>query len=59
MMFAGVAKLIQTIGIGPDRATLSIPQGTSFAFWPAPIPARIGAGTAGIAGLMTGIVIGD
>ncbi|MFB1025747.1 MAG: solute carrier family 23 protein, partial [Octadecabacter sp.] len=58
MMFAGVATLIQTIGIGPVGARLPIVQGTSFAFLPVMIPAMIGAGTAGLAGLMTGVVIG-
>jgi xanthine permease len=58
MLFAGVATLIQTIGIGPIGARLPIVQGTSFAFLPVMIPAMIGAGTAGLAGLMTGVVIG-
>jgi len=58
MLFAGVATLIQTIGIGPVGAKLPIVQGTSFAFLPVMIPAMIGAGTAGLGGLMTGVVIG-
>ncbi len=58
MLFAGVATLIQTIGIGPIGAKLPIVQGTSFAFLPVMIPAMVGAGTAGLAGLMTGVVIG-
>jgi NCS2 family nucleobase:cation symporter-2 len=58
MLFAGVATLIQTIGIGPVGARLPIVQGTSFAFVPIMIPAVLGAGTAGLAGLMTGVVIG-
>lgn len=58
MMFAGVATLIQSIGIGPVGARLPIVQGTSFAFLPVMIPAMIGAGTAGLAGLMTGVVVG-
>ena len=58
MLFAGVATLIQTIGIGPIGARLPIVQGTSFAFLPVMIPAMIGAGTAGLAGLMTGVLIG-
>ncbi|MFT5785438.1 MAG: xanthine permease [Ascidiaceihabitans sp.] len=58
MLFAGVATLIQTIGIGPVGARLPIVQGTSFAFLPVMIPAMIGAGTAGLAGLMTGVLIG-
>jgi NCS2 family nucleobase:cation symporter-2 len=58
MLFAGVATLIQTIGLGPVGSKLPIVQGTSFAFLPVMIPAMIGAGTAGLAGLMTGVVIG-
>lgn len=58
MLFAGVATLIQTIGIGPVGARLPIVQGTSFAFLPVMIPAMVGAGTAGLAGLMTGVVVG-
>lgn len=58
MLFAGIATLIQTIGIGPIGARLPIVQGTSFAFLPVMIPAMVGAGTAGLAGLMTGVVIG-
>ena len=59
MLFAGVATLIQTIGIGPVGARLPIVQGTSFAFVPIMIPAVLGAGTTGLAGLMTGVVIGS
>jgi xanthine permease len=58
ILFAGVATLIQTIGMGPVGAKLPIVQGTSFAFLPVMIPAMIGAGTAGLAGLMTGVIIG-
>lgn len=58
MLFAGIATLIQTIGIGPIGARLPIVQGTSFAFLPIMIPAVAGAGVAGLAGLMTGVVIG-
>ena len=58
MFFAGVATLIQTIGIGPVGGKLPIVQGTSFAFLPVMIPAVVGAGTAGLAGLMTGVLIG-
>lgn len=58
MLFAGIATLIQTIGMGPVGARLPIVQGTSFAFLPVMIPAVIGAGTAGMAGLMTGVMIG-
>jgi xanthine permease len=58
MLLAGVATLLQTIGFGPVGARLPIVQGTSFAFIPIMIPAVAGAGVAGMAGLMTGIVIG-
>ncbi len=58
MLFAGVATLFQTIGMGPVGARLPIVQGTSFAFLPVMIPAVIGAGTAGMAGLMTGVILG-
>ena len=58
MLFAGIATLFQTVGIGPVGARLPIVQGTSFAFLPVMIPAVAGQGTAGLAGLMTGVVIG-
>lgn len=58
ILFAGIATLIQTIGIGPIGARLPIVQGTSFAFLPVMIPAVMGAGVAGMSGLMTGVVIG-
>ena len=58
MLFAGIATLFQTIGMGPVGARLPIVQGTSFAFIPVMIPAVAGLGTAGLAGLMTGIVFG-
>ncbi len=58
MLFAGVATLFQTIGMGPVGARLPIVQGTSFAFIPIMIPAVAGLGTAGLAGLMTGVMLG-
>lgn len=58
ILFAGIATLFQTVGIGPVGARLPIVQGTSFAFVPVMIPAVAGLGTAGLAGLMTGIVLG-
>ena len=39
MFFAGVATLIQTIGLGPIGGKLPIVQGTSFAYLPVMIPA--------------------
>ncbi len=58
ILFAGIATLIQTVGMGPVGARLPIVQGTSFAFLPIMIPAVAGQGTAGLAALFTGIVIG-
>jgi xanthine permease len=58
MLFAGVATLIQTLGLGRVGARLPIVQGTSFAFLPIMIPAVAGLGTAGLAGLMTGVLVG-
>jgi len=58
MFFAGVATLIQTIGIGPVGARLPIVQGTSFAFIPVMIPLVAGQGVDAIAVLMGGILVG-
>ncbi|MFU8883169.1 MAG: uracil-xanthine permease family protein [Rhodobacterales bacterium] len=58
MLFAGIATLFQTIGMGPVGSRLPIVQGTSFAYLPVMIPAVAGMGTAGLAGLMTGVMIG-
>ena len=55
MVFAGIATLIQTIGLGPVGARLPVVQGTSFAFIPVMIPI---AKVFGMAALMGGIVIG-
>ncbi|MDU8910123.1 nucleobase:cation symporter-2 family protein [Aestuariicoccus sp. MJ-SS9] len=58
MFFAGIATLIQTIGIGPVGAKLPIVQGTSFAFIPIMIPLVAGKGVDAIAVLMGGILVG-
>ena len=58
MFFAGIATLIQTIGIGPVGSRLPIVQGTSFAFIPIMIPLVEGKGVDAIAVLMGGIVAG-
>lgn len=58
ILFAGIATLFQTIGFGPVGARLPIVQGTSFAFVPIMIPAVAGLGAGGLAGLMTGVVLG-
>jgi NCS2 family nucleobase:cation symporter-2 len=55
MTFAGIATLIQTVGIGPVGARLPIVQGTSFAFIPVMIPI---VKTAGMGALFGGVVIG-
>ncbi len=55
MLFAGIATLMQTVGLGPVGARLPVMQGTSFAFIPVMIPA---VKTAGLAGLFGAIVIG-
>ncbi len=55
MVFAGIATLIQTIGLGPVGARLPVVQGTSFAFIPIMIPI---AKVYGMAALMGGIVLG-
>ena len=44
MLFAGIATLFQSIGVGPVGARLPIVQGTSFAFLPVMIPAVAGGG---------------
>ena len=38
MLFAGIATLFQTVGMGPVGARLPIVQGTSFAFIPILVP---------------------
>ncbi|SFL18684.1 uracil-xanthine permease family protein [Shimia haliotis] len=58
MFFAGIATLLQTIGVGPVGARLPIVQGTSFAFIPIMIPLVAGKGVDAIAVLMGGIVVG-
>lgn len=58
MLFAGIATLIQTIGIGPVGARLPIVQGTSFAFLPIMIPIVAGRGVAAMAMLTTAALIG-
>lgn len=55
MLFAGIATLFQTVGLGKVGARLPIMQGTSFAFIPVMIPI---VKTSGLAALFGGIVIG-
>lgn len=58
MLFAGVATLIQTIGIGPAGSRLPLVQGTSFAFLPIMIPIVAGQGVAAMAQLTTAAIVG-
>ena len=58
MLFAGVATLIQTIGIGPVGARLPIVQGTSFAFLPIMIPLVAGKGVDAMAAVTGGVLVG-
>ncbi len=58
MLFAGIATLFQTIGVGPVGARLPVVQGTSFAFLPIMIPLVAGKGVDGLAALFTGVLIG-
>ena len=58
MLFAGVATLFQTIGLGPVGARLPIVQGTSFAFIPIMIPLVAGKGVEALPALFGGVLIG-
>ncbi|CAJ2376474.1 MAG: purine permease [Gammaproteobacteria bacterium] len=58
MLFAGVATLLQTIGMGPIGARLPIVQGTSFAFVPIMVPLVAGKGVDAMAALMCGVLVG-
>ena len=58
MLFAGIATLFQTIGMGPVGARLPIVQGTSFAFIPIMIPLVAGKGVEALPALFGGILIG-
>lgn len=58
MVFAGIATLIQTIGVGPAGARLPMVQGTSFAFLPVMIPIVAGHGVAAMAQLTTAALFG-
>ncbi len=58
MLFAGIATLFQTIGMGPVGARLPVVQGTSFAFIPIMIPLVAGQGTAALPALFTGVLVG-
>ena len=58
MLFAGIATLFQTIGMGPVGARLPIVQGTSFAFIPIMIPLVAGKGVDALPMLFGGVLIG-
>jgi len=58
MLFAGIATLFQTIGLGPVGARLPIVQGTSFAFIPIMIPLVAGKGVDAMAVVMCGVILG-
>ncbi|MCC0030579.1 MAG: purine permease [Brucellaceae bacterium] len=58
MLFAGIATLFQTIGVGPVGARLPVVQGTSFAFIPIMIPLVAGKGVEALPALFGGVLIG-
>jgi len=58
MLFAGIATLFQTIGLGPVGARLPIVQGTSFAFLPIMIPLVAGKGVEALPALFGGVLVG-
>lgn len=58
MLFAGIATLFQTIGIGPVGARLPIVQGTSFAFLPVMIPIVANQGIETLGALFVGVFLG-
>ena len=58
MLFAGIATLLQTIGIGPIGARLPLVQGTSFAFISIMVPIVAGKGAAAMGTLTTAALCG-
>ncbi len=58
MLFAGIATLFQTIGMGPVGARLPVVQGTSFAFIPIMIPLVAGKGAEALPALFGGVLAG-
>lgn len=58
MLFAGIATLMQTVGMGPVGARLPLVQGTSFAYIPVMIPIVAGKGVEAMAALTTAALIG-
>ena len=57
MLFAGLATLLQTVGLGPIGARLPLVQGTSFAYIPIMIPIVAGQGVGAMAALTTAALI--
>ena len=58
MLFAGVATLLQTIGLGPIGARLPLVQGTSFAYISVMVPIVAGKGVGAMAVLTTAALCG-
>ncbi|MBB4614146.1 uracil-xanthine permease family protein [Novosphingobium taihuense] len=58
MLFAGIATLLQAVGVGPIGARLPLVQGTSFAYIPVMIPIVAGKGVEAMAALTTAALIG-
>ena len=58
ILFAGVATLIQTIGLGPVGARLPLVHGTSFAFVPVMVPLVAGQGVQAMAVITGGVLAG-
>ena len=58
MFFAGVATVVQTVGLGPVGAKLPVVQGTSFAFLPVMIPLVAGKGVEALPALFGGVLLG-
>ena len=58
MLFAGIATLFQTVGMGPVGGRLPIVQGTSFAFIPILIPLVAGKGVDALSAVFAGVIIG-
>lgn len=57
MVFAGVATLLQSVGIGPVGARLPIVQGTSFAFVPVMISVVVAGGANPMGALFAACVV--
>ncbi len=58
MLFAGIATLFQSIGLGPVGSRLPIVQGTSFAFLPIMIPIVAGQGVEAMSAIAGGVIVG-